>query len=260
MTDHGAEAPVGPVLGGPRRTRDRARILGVGAIAILVVGAGIGLAGNGVSDQPAASGSPRRSDAAAATGSPPPSTAGATQVPPTPNVGLGCAPVRLGAPPEIRVSSDAGNLAPVSGVAATPGSNAGAATASPWPIPGEALAERLVGSAGLLLAPDGDACVRYVIAEYRPADPSLTGPFPIAFRALNVTPPRPVVRLGPLPTGDWVVRVVAYFSTGIAGQENANVAERFFRVIAGRGAGPLPTPGETARRAVPPAARHRGAA
>jgi len=241
VTDQGAEAPVSPVLGAPRRSRDRTRILLVAAIAILVVGVGIGLAGNGSIDPPAASPTPHPTAVATATGGSLPPLAEATRVPPTQNVGLGCAPVRLGAPPEIRISSDAGNVAPIGGVATTAAPDP-STPPSAWPIPGEDGAARLVGSAGLIVAPDGDACVRYVIAEYRPADPTLKGPFPIAFRTLNVSPPRSSVPLGPLPTGDWVVRIVAYFSTGIAGQESANVAERFFRVLAGRGAGPLPTP------------------
>ena len=241
MTELGAEAPVGPVLGGPRKSRERARIAAVGAIAVLVFGAGIGLAGNGFSNEPPASQPPPASSSPASPSSEPTDTAEVTLVPPTQNAGLGCAPVRLGAPPEIRVSSDAGNLAPVTGVAASPAPSPSAKPAS-WPVPDAPTAVRLSGPEQLLLAPDNDACVRYVIAEYRPADPSLKGPFPIAFRTLNVSPPRSVVTLGALPAGDWVVRIVTYFSTGVLGQEDANVVERFFRVISGAGGGPLPFP------------------
>ncbi len=241
MTDPGAEAPIGPVLGRQRKSRERFRIAAAGALAVIVFGAGIGLAGHGFSDPVKASPSPSAPATVTSTASPAP-TADGPRIPPTQNVGLGCAPVRLGSPPELRVSSDAGNLAPVSGIAASPAPAASSPSNGPWPIPGLDGAARLVNSAGILLAPDFDACVRYVIAEYRPADPTLTGPYPIAFHALNVSPPRSIVPLGPLPTGDWVLRIVAYFSTGVAGQENANVAERFFRVISGRGEGPLPTP------------------
>jgi hypothetical protein len=98
-----------------------------------------------------------------------------------------------------------------------------------------------VNSAGLLLAPEANACVSYVIAEYRPADPTAQGPYPIAFHALDVNPPSSTVPLGPLPAGDWVVRIVAGFGSPVEGQD-ANVSERFFRVISGAGEGPIPTP------------------
>ena len=247
MTEPGAEAPIRPVLAARTRTRERARILVVGVIAVVVFGAGIGLAGNGITNQALASASPSRPAPTSTMPGEPSPTDEPTRAAPAQNVGFGCAPVRLGAPPEIRVSSDAGSLAPVTGVAATSGPTGSATLDAAWPIPGAEGAARLLDAAALLLAPDDDACVRYVIADYRPADPRLKGPFPIAFRTLNVTPPRAIVPLGPMPTGDWVVRVVAYFWTGVAGQEDANVIERFFRVIAGEGAGPLPSP------ATPPA-------
>ena len=63
------------------------------------------------------------------------------------------------------------------------------------------------------------------------------------FRTLNVTPLKASVILGAIPAGDWVLRVVAYFSTSIAGQEDATVAESYFRVVVDAGALPLPTPG-----------------
>ncbi len=246
MTDPGVEAPIGPVLGRQRTSRERFRIAAAGVVAVIVFGAGIGLAGHGLTNANTAS--PSAAAAATTTSTPgPAATADGTRVPPTQNVGLGCAPVRLGSPPELRLSSDAGNLASISGILASPAPAASSQPSGPWPIPGLDDAARLVNSEGILLAADLDACVRYVIAEYRPADPTLTGPYPIAFHALNVSPPRSIVPLGPLPTGDWVVRIVAHFSTGVAGQENANVAERFFRVVSGQGQGPLPTP------ATPPA-------
>ncbi|MBI3746286.1 MAG: hypothetical protein HY264_07135 [Chloroflexi bacterium] len=241
MTDHGAEAPIGPVLGAPRRSRDRTRVLLVAAIAVVVVGAGIGLAGNGTTESPSGSSSPRGSEGSSASDGPPSSPPEATPVAPTPNAGLGCAPVRLGAPPEFTISGDVGNLPAIGGVATTSAPDP-SAPISTWPVPGKDTGIVLAGSAGLIVAADGDACIRYVIAEYRPADPALKGPFPIAFRTLNVSPPRSIVPLGPLPSGDWVVRIVAYFSTGIAGQESANVVERFFRINAGSGPGPLATP------------------
>jgi hypothetical protein len=84
--------------------------------------------------------------------------------------------------------------------------------------------------------------MRYIVADYVPGDPGVSVPFPISFRTLNVNPARSIVPLGRLPSGDWIVRVVAYFSTDTAGQEDATVVERFFRVVNADTAGPLPTP------------------
>ena len=253
MTDPGAESPIGPVLRGPRRAGERARIVAVGAIAVFVFGLGIGLAGNGLTADLDAT--PRPGTATPPTATPGPSaTDEPTGAPPTQNVGLGCAPVRRGSSPALRVSSDVGDIAPVSGLpapsgepVATTGPAASGETAAPdtgesWPVPDADQAAHILAPAGLLLVPDDDACIRYVVAEYRPADLTLNGPWPIAFHTLNVSPPRSVVALGSMPTGDWVVRIVAYFSTGIAGQEDANVVERFFRVVSGRAGAPMPTP------------------
>ena len=241
MTDPGAEAPIGPVLGRQRTTRERFRIAAAGALAVILFGAGIGLAGHGLTTS--ATSSPSNSPAAIIGTTPSPAvTTDEPRVSPTQDIGLGCAPVRVGSSPEIRLSSDAGSLVPITGISGSPAPAPSSQSGGPWPIPDLAGAVRLVNSAGILLAPAGDACLRYVIAEYRPADSSLTGPYPIAFHALDVSPPRSIVPLGPLPTGDWIVRIVAHFSTGVAGQEDANIAERFFRVISGQGEGPLPRP------------------
>ncbi|MBI2763344.1 MAG: hypothetical protein HYX54_06290 [Chloroflexi bacterium] len=104
------------------------------------------------------------------------------------------------------------------------------------------------------LIADQDACMRYVITEYVPGAPGLTVPFPIAFRTLNVNPPRSIVPLGMLPVGDWIVRVVVYFSTGTVGQDGTFV-ERFFRVANSETAVPIPTPVASPRVpcAAPPA-------
>ena len=236
MTDLGVEAPIGPVLGGPRRSRERVRIVAVGVVAALVLAAGIGLVGNGATSEgtPPPSRGATESPVASPTDDP-------TDVPPTENVGLGCAPVRRGSAPELRLAPDGAPGVRTAGLPRPAGAIPSPSDAA-WPLPDVDHAVRSGEFDALLLVPDGEACVRYVVAEYRPADASVGGPWPIAFRTLNVSPPRPTVALGRMPPGDWSVRIVAYFSTGIAGQEDANVVERFFRVFAGRAESPIPTP------------------
>jgi hypothetical protein len=243
MRPDGIEAPIGPVLGAPRRSRDRARIAVVAAIAVVVLAAGIGLAGNGFTNPP--------SSPSASTSPSVGPTAGATPTasplpPPTPNIGLGCAPVRLGSPPEITLSPAPGDPLAKRGSRATPADGTGASPPA-WPIVPIENALYTGASASIELRSEQDACMRYIIADYMPGEPEVSVPFPISFRTLNVSPPRSIMPLGPLPRGDWIVRVVAYFSTGTAGQEDGTVMERFFRVINSDTAGPLPTP------ATPPA-------
>ena len=242
MSDDSLEAPIGPVLGGSRRQRDRTRIALVAGITIVVLGAGIGLAGNGFTEAPSASpgaASQTLPVAVVPTPSVSPTATGAGR---TQSAGPGCATVRLGNAPELRLSSDVGNVDPAPGLPLSPTPSAGPSAEPSWPIPPIEDAARTGDTDGLLLVPDDDACVRHVDADYRPADPTLAGPFPMAWRTLDVSPVRSVVPLGPLPRGDWVVRIVAGFSTGTPGQDVGSVTERFFRVLAGRGGGPLDTP------------------
>ena len=241
MRPDGIEAPIGPVLGAPRRSRDRAQIAVVAAVAVVVLAAGIGLAGNGFSSPPS---SAAPSAVSSTTVGP---TAAATPTasplpPPTPNTGLGCSPVRLGAPPEIRLGVDADDPLAIRGVAPGPGPDESPSQAPAWPVLPVEGALTAPGRPSLYLISEEDACVRYVVADYVPGDPGVSVPFPISFRALNVNPPRSIVPLGRLPSGDWIVRVVAYFSTDTAGQEDASVVERFFRVANADTAGPFPTP------------------
>ncbi|MES2211292.1 MAG: hypothetical protein V4515_14100 [Chloroflexota bacterium] len=244
MRPDSLEAPVAPVLGTPRRSRDRARITVVAAIAVVVLGGGIGLAGNGFTSPPA---SPSVSATTGPTASPTAPVAtlpGPTPrfPPPTPNTGLGCAPVRLGTPPEIRLGSVPGDPLAIRGV--PPGNVPGDPASQPptWPVLPAASALRMSARSSVQLISEEDACMRYVIAEYQPGAAGVTIPFPISFRTLNVNPPRSIVPLGVLPAGDWLVRVVAYFFTGTAGQEDGTVVERFFRVANSETAVPLPTP------------------
>ncbi len=241
MRPDGIEAPIGPVLGAPRRSSDRARIAVVAAVAVVVLAAGIGLAGNGLSSPPVSpspSAVPNTSAGPTALATP----SASPLPPPTPNTGLGCSPVRLGAPPEIRLGVDVDDPLAIPGARPRSGPNQNPSQAPAWPALPAELALITPGRASLHLISEEDACVRYVVADYVPGDPGVSVPFPISFRTLNVSPPRSVVALGRLPSGDWIVRVVAYFSTDTAGEEDATVVERFFRVINPDTAGPLPTP------------------
>jgi len=56
-------------------------------------------------------------------------------------------------------------------------------------------------------------------------------PTALGLGEINVFPPEPLVDLGGLAIGDYVVRVVVYYSTGVAGNEDKAVTERFFRVM-----------------------------
>lgn len=245
MKQDGVEAPIGPVLGTPRRSQDRVRIALVGAAAVIVVGAGIGLAGKGlIGPEP----SPRASATIGALASPSQgaSSTPGKEPPPTQNAGLGCSPVRLGSAPEILLGVEPGDPRSIRG---TPGTVSGTETAAPrWPTLTAAGALRLSAGTTISVLAEQDACVRYVVAEYLPGAPGVTLPFPVAFRTMNISPPRSILPLGTLPSGDWVVRVVAYFSTGSSGDDGGTVIVRFFRVI--NSATPVPITGPLATPAV----------
>ncbi|MEO8468078.1 MAG: hypothetical protein ABI573_00260, partial [Chloroflexota bacterium] len=244
MKPDGIEAPVTSVLGAPRRSKDRARIAAVAVVAVAVLAAGIGLAGHGFTIDPSSSASPAPSGSAVVPASDAPApTPELSFAPPTISPVLACAPVRLGKPPEIRLTSNPGNMVIV-GVAAPSQTPADSSQVPTWPVLPVGGALRALSSS-LDLAAQDNGCLRYVVAEYAPAVPGSTNgtvSFPIQFRTLNVSPPQSIVTLGPLPAGDWTLRIVAYFSTGQAGQEDGSVIERFFRVITSETTQPIPTP------------------
>ena len=259
MKPDGVAAPIGPVLGIPRKTRDRVRIALVGAMAVVVIATGVGLAGNGLaSPDPSPSASPTKA-VAISSSSPIPSASPGKLPPPTQNSGLGCSPVRLGAPPEIQLGREPNNVGAIRGAPATSPTSGGSpapATGGPgrgspapsWPtLPADG-ALRLPGNAIITVYAEQDACMRYVIAEYLPGATGVTLPFPIAFRTVNVSPPRSIQPLGTMPSGDWVVRIVAYFSTGASGEDGSTVLERYFRVV--NSAAPVPIPGPVTSPAV----------
>lgn len=257
MKPDGIEAAVAPVLAAPRRSKDRARIAVVAVVAVAVLAAGIGLAGKGFSIAPSSTGSTAPSGSSATQASA--STPADHLSPPTISPVLECAPVRLGKPPEIRLTSNPGGMEIV-GLAAPAPTAGGGSQAPTWPVLPLGGALRALSNSLDLSAQD-DGCLRYVVAEYGPAVEGTsngTVRFPIQFRTLNVSPPRSVVTLGPLPAGDWTLRVVAYFSTGQAGQEDASVIERFFRVITSESNEPIPTPLVTPDVACAPLSRDGG--
>ncbi len=241
MKSDGIEAPLGPVLAAPRRSRDRARIAAVAVIAVAVLAVGIGLAGNGFTIAPSSTGSPAPSGSSTAQVSP--SSPGDTLLPPTTSPVLQCAPVRLGKPPEIRLTSNPGGMV-IAGVAG-PSVNGGTGSGAPaWPVLPLGGALR-AGQSTLDLSALDHGCIRYVATEYAPSsigNSSGGASFPVPFRTVNVSPPQSFVSLGSLPAGDWTLRVVAYFSTGQVGQEDASVIERFFRVITSPSDDPIPIP------------------
>ena len=247
MKPDGVAAPVGPVLGIPRKTRDRLRIALVGSMAVVVIAAGVGLAGNGLASPEPSPSASRTEGVAVSSSSPSPSASPGKLPPPTQNSGLGCSPVRLGAPPEIELGRDPNNVGAIRGARATSPTSGGSPAPS-WPtLPADG-ALRLPGNATITVYSEQDACLRYVIAEYLPGAPGVTLPFPIAFRTVNVSPPRSIQPLGTMPSGDWVVRVVAYFSTGASGDDGSTVLERYFRVV--NSAAPVPIPGPVTSPAV----------
>jgi hypothetical protein len=118
--------------------------------------------------------------------------------------------------------------------------------------PGRGVPEIASGIVLEAVGPPG-TCFRYVISEF--ADATLGHvPRQAERRPLLsalVEPPSPNPGLGTLPDGDWVVRMTAYFETGVHGPEGSVIAEFYFRVRVG--SGPLPTPTPEPTPAVTPA-------
>ena len=112
-----------------------------------------------------------------------------------------------------------------------------------WKVPGLAApgrAPEVSTGDDLTIRVDGDRCIRFLVAERAPAsvsDPDAGDVRPLVDAA--VTPSSPSPTLGSLPNGDWVLRVTAYFETGLGGSEGLVIGQRFFRVQVGDG--PFPT-------------------
>ena len=224
----GVEAPVRPVLGGQGGIRQRLGLVTVAAVAITVVAAGVGLGGRGPLPDPSArvsSPSPSGSDSTAAPTRRPGTTPG-----PTPMNASGCIPVDPADLPRFRLTSTNPAGAAVSGLDGPPDWALATPQTSAWPVPNATSALVLESSAAIVIVPDDDACIRYAVAEYLAVNDIGGVPTPLGLGEINVFPPAREVVLGNVPIGDWLVRVVTYFSTGVAGNEDKAVVERFFRV------------------------------
>ncbi len=233
----GVEATVRPVLTGRRGLRQRAGIVTVAAVAITVVGAGIGLGGRGTEPRPSGTASASGPLGGAASGSP---TASLETTPsPTEISPRGCMPVVPGDLPEIRLWSR-GDFSPNAGVPGPSGPAKSSAPTLDWPVPDESAAMRLGPLESLVLIPDEGACIRSAVIEYLGVTKLGGSPTPLGNDQGTLDPPRGRLVIGRLGDGDWIVRVVASLSTGVAGGEDAAATERFFRVISGSGVEPAP--------------------
>ena len=224
----GVAAAVRPVLGGRRGLRNQAGLIAVAVFAISVVAAGIGLGGRGTEPPPRTSPSGPDPSPSATSTSPAPSRV--KDPPPTEMPGFGCVPVDPADLPEIRLWSTTGDTPLVRGFEGPPDWALTSPPTAAWPVPTDKDALVLERSAAIILVPDQGACLRYAVAEYLAVDDLGGVPETLALGEINVNPPRARVVLGSPPQGDWIIRVVAYYSTGIAGEEDQAVIERFFRV------------------------------
>lgn len=225
-----SDRPAGGGAPNPGRRPHRARGIGVAVAAIALLTAGIAV--GGALETPNQSGSP------AASGSPDATSATCFPVP-TDRV-----PAFLLAVAEDPEPGTAGQV----GYTRRPGDETPGIS---WVVPAAPAFAAVVARTGNVLevrAAPG-ACVRYVQSEY--ADAALDRvPGPSERRPLftgRIVSPTPTPTLGSLPDGDWVVRVMAYFETGLAGPDGLVISEAFFRVRVGNGpfATPRTSPGPT---------------
>ncbi|MEO7663827.1 MAG: hypothetical protein ABIV26_01780, partial [Candidatus Limnocylindrales bacterium] len=160
--------------------------------------------------------------------------------PPTEMPGFGCVPVVPGGIPEFELAPSSGRSPARRGAVGPPDWAQGQDPTAAWPVPQAEAALILGPEMTLQVGSTADACIRYAIADYIPVERP-AGAQPVALGELNVNPPGQLVELGSLPRGEWVLRVVVYYATGVAGGEDKAVIERFFRVTS-RQVGPGETP------------------
>jgi len=224
----GVEAPVRPVLSGRGGLHQRLGMVVVAAVAIGVLAAGIGLGEGGLVPAPSHSGA---SPASTGSGSPRPPTSAPEATPLRTEMNdSGCIPVDPANLPRIHLTSTSPSGNSANGMEGPPDWALATPQTLAWPIPRAGSALILESSAHIVVVPDDDACIRYVVAEYLAVGDIGGVPAALGLGEINVFPPRPEVDLGSVALGDWLVRVVAYFSTGGAGNEDKAVLERFFRV------------------------------
>lgn len=209
---------------GQRPPRARGVGIAVGLLGLLIGGVAVG----GIIDRPATSPSP--SGLAAAT--------------PVPTISPDCRPAGRSSVPSFRLLAEGSDTLGAAGVIGYL-SRPGATTISRgWLVP--PIGERTLqvdGGQAVELRTEPTVCIRAVLAEYAPASIAVPAASEIEPLPLGPLDP-PLLRpsLGALPAGEWVVRVVAYFWTDIAGAEGQVAGERFFRVQVGDGPFPTPTP------------------
>ncbi|MEO7230904.1 MAG: hypothetical protein ABIZ30_09970 [Candidatus Limnocylindrales bacterium] len=232
MKPDGVEAPVTPVLAIRSRRSDQVPIVALAAFALVVIGAGFGLVGNGIASPV---GSPD-----GLTGSHGPSPSPSPRPAATPS--QACLALPAGATPEIRLGV-VGDVPPaVLGASSSNPGNTGTEPAA-WPalaLDGPSSIIRPLAT--LTIGADQNACLGLVAVDYLPADPAISVRFPIAFRRIDLRSARASTVLGSLPAGDWIVRITAQFATGAASGTGGALAERFFRVASTSDPLPLPTP------------------
>ncbi len=111
------------------------------------------------------------------------------------------------------------------------------------PVPERGRPAHDVGSGvSLELSAVPGTCVRYLFAEFAYA--SLATPDPADRRPLiraTIEPPSANPVIGTLPDGDWVVRALAHFETGVDGSDGLVISEFYFRVRVGSGPELRPT-------------------
>lgn len=231
----GSEVPDEPGVPGGRRRRGRGVGIAVAVLALLAGGVAIGgwLEAPVPSESPSPSASPALSMA-----SPAPA----------------CVPAAANVVPSFEIRAVGTELGYGGKVGYT--RRPGAETAgSGWQVPvfdPERPAPVIGSGVPLELYTSAGSCFRYIIAEYADATP-IRAPTPVERRRLvdtNIDPPSPNPSLGALPDGDWVLRVLAYFETGVSGPDGLVIAEIYFRVQVGPGPfrnpyaepSPMPTP------------------
>jgi hypothetical protein len=204
----------------------------VAAVAITVLAAGIGLGGSDLVPGPSADDASPRASAGdpRSSGREPAASPERTAM-----NSSGCIPADPADLPRVKIASTHAERVAARGMGRpgeeeAPDGPLATLPTSAWPVPGPSTALILESSSDLVVAADADACMRSVVAEYL-AVSNLGGvPTALGLGEVNVVPPQPRVVLGGLPIGDWLVRVVVHFATGVAGEEDTAVGERFFRV------------------------------
>jgi hypothetical protein len=125
-----------------------------------------------------------------------------------------------------------------------------------WVVPGVGGRGSVASGTALEVRAQSGACIRRVVAEI--ADASLRDPASEAQALVDATINTPTTNLalGTLPDGEWVVRVTAYFETGVHGSGGQVIRQSYFRMRVGPGPFPTlrprPTPEPTPRPAATP--------